>query len=142
MDPALEKLRRLALAEKVGWRLRAAGVQARTIQLKVRLADFTTYTRSQTLPEAACYDEDIYRAAKAMLHALQITSGIRLLGITGTSFEVFGQASLFVDEKREGLYDAIDALKKRFGEQVITKAQLVQHREEGLPAQADNPSSK
>lgn len=132
----------LALAEKVGWRLRAAGVQARTIQLKVRLADFTTYTRSQTLPEAACYDEDIYRAAKAMLHALQITSGIRLLGITGTSFEVFGQASLFVDEKREGLYDAIDALKKRFGEQVITKAQLVQHREEGLPAQADNPSSK
>ena len=115
----------LELAEKVGWRLRIAGVQARTVQLKVRLGDFTTYTRSRTLPEATCYDEVLYATAKDLLRELKITSGFRLLGVTGTGFELFGQASLFTDPKRERLYHAIDAIKKRYGEGVLTKAQLV-----------------
>lgn len=115
----------LELAEKVGWRLRIAGVQARTVQLKVRLGDFTTYTRSRTLPEATCYDEVLYATAKDLLRELKITSGFRLLGVTGTGFELFGQASLFTDPKKERLYHAIDAIKKRYGEGVLTKAQLV-----------------
>ena len=118
----------LELAEKVGWRLRIAGVQARTVQLKVRLGDFTTYTRSRTLPEATCYDEVLYATAKALLRELKITSGFRLLGVTGTGFELFGQASLFMDPKKEKLYHAIDAIKKRYGEGVLTKAQLVNKR--------------
>ena len=115
----------MELAEKVGWRLRIAGVQARTVQLKVRLGDFTTYTRSRTLPEATCYDEVLYATAKDLLRELKITSGFRLLGVTGTGFELFGQASLFTDPKKERLYHAIDAIKKRYGEGVLTKAQLV-----------------
>ena len=115
----------LELAEKVGWRLRIAGVQARTVQLKVRLGDFTTYTRSRTLPEATCYDEVLYATAKDLLRELKITSGFRLLGVTGTGFELFGQASLFTDPKKERLYHAIDAIKKRYGEGVLTNAQLV-----------------
>ena len=115
----------LELAEKVGWRLRIAGVQARTVQLKVRLGDFTTYTRSRTLSEATCYDEVLYATAKDLLRELKITSGFRLLGVTGTGFELFGQASLFTDPKKERLYHAIDAIKKRYGEGVLTKAQLV-----------------
>ena len=118
----------LELAEKVGWRLRIAGVQSRTVQLKVRLGDFTTYTRSRTLPEATCYDEVLYATAKALLRELKITSGFRLLGVTGTGFELFGQASLFMDPKKEKLYHAIDAIKKRYGEGVLTKAQLVNKR--------------
>ena len=118
----------LELAEKVGWRLRIAGVQARTVQLKVRLGDFTTYTRSRTLSEATCYDEVLYATAKDLLRELKITSGFRLLGVTGTGFELFGQASLFMDPKKEKLYHAIDAIKKRYGEGVLTKAQLVNKR--------------
>jgi DNA polymerase IV len=110
----------LALAEKVGWRLRRVNCCARTIQLKVRLGDFTTYTRSRTLSAATCYDEDIYGVARELFHALHVHSGIRLLGITGSSFDIYGQASLFEDNhKKEELYSAIDGLKKRFGYDII-----------------------
>ena len=115
----------LALAEKVGWRLRLAGVAARTIQLKVRRADFTTFTRSRTLFEATAHDEPIFRTARDLFRELGIKSGIRLLGVTGENLEPRALPSLFRDEKKERLYGAIDALKKRFGESIITKAPLI-----------------
>ena len=115
----------LFLSEQVGWRMRKAGVKARTIQLKLRRGDFTTLTRSRTLLEATCYDEEIYHAAQELYHALGIPRGIRLLGVTGTNFDRSGEISLFREEKKESLYDAIDAIKKRFGEASLTKAQLI-----------------
>ncbi len=115
----------LSLAEKVGWRLRLAGVAARTIQLKVRRADFTTFTRSRTLFESTAHDEPIFRTARDLFRELGIKSGIRLLGVTGENFEPSALPSLFRDEKKERLYGAIDALKKRFGESIITKAPLI-----------------
>ena len=39
------------LTEQVGWRLRRHGLRGRTVRLKVRFADFSTITRSQTLSE-------------------------------------------------------------------------------------------
>ena len=115
----------LFLSEQVGWRMRKAGVKARTIQLKLRRGDFTTLTRSRTLLEATCYDEEIYHAAQELYRALGIPKGIRLLGVTGTNFDRSGEISLFREEKKESLYDAIDAIKKRFGEASLTKAQLI-----------------
>ena len=115
----------LALAEKVGWRLRLAGVSARTIQLKLRRADFTTFTRSRTLFEATAHDEPIFQTVRDLFRELGVKSGIRLLGVTGENFEPSAMPSLFRDEKKERLYGAIDALKKRFGENIITKAPLI-----------------
>ena len=124
----------LALAGQVGWRLRRAGLQAKTIQLKIRMADFTTYTRRHTLPTAICYDEDIYAAARELFQAFPRRGAIRLLGISGSGFEAAGELSLFADtRKKEELYGAIDALKKRFGEQIITKAPLLHKDERGKP---------
>ena len=115
----------LALAEKVGWRLRLAGVSARTIQLKLRRADFTTFTRSRTLFEATAHDEPIFQTVRGLFRELGVKRGIRLLGVTGENFEPSAMPSLFRDEKKERLYGAIDALKKRFGENIITKAPLI-----------------
>ena len=42
----------LKLSDHVAARLRSAGWVARTVSIKVRFADFTTLTRSRTLPEA------------------------------------------------------------------------------------------
>lgn len=116
----------LDLASRVGWRLRKAGEHARTIQLKLRLSyNFQTYTRSRTLAEATCYDEDIYHAARELYRATHITRGIRLLGIAASGFEG-GEISLFSDTARkEKLYAAIDGIKARFGEGGITKANLI-----------------
>lgn len=116
----------LSLAEKVGYRLRRSGCKGRTIQFKLRLGDFRTYTRSRTLAEATCYDREIYQTALALYHGLGVRQGIRLLGISVSGFDTSGAISLFHDETRkENLYAAIDAIKNRFGEQGITKANLL-----------------
>lgn len=121
----------LALSEKVGYRLRRHGCKGRTVQLKLRLGDFRTYTRSRTLAEATCYDQEIYETALALYRALGVKQGIRLLGISVSGFDTSGTISLFHEEARkENLYAAIDAIKKRFGEQGITKAQLLKKRDE------------
>ena len=117
----------LDLSCKVGWRLRKAGEKARTIQLKLRLSSgFKTYTRSRTLSEATCYDEEIYHTVLALFHELRIFRGIRLLGVSTAGFDDGRELNLFQDEgKKENLYAAIDKIRAKFGEGGITKAQLL-----------------
>lgn len=117
----------LALSEEVGWRLRRKGLFARTITLKVRLGSFDTFTRQQTLPEPVAYDEDIFREAQTLFRAFPMPpgQGIRLLGISAGNLSEGGEVSLFDDhEKKDRLYGAIDSLKRRFGEGVVTRAAL------------------
>ena len=85
----------LALSEKVGYRLRRHGCKGRTVQLKLRLGDFRTYTRSRTLAEATCYDREIYQTALALYRALGVKQGIRLLGISVSGFDTSSAISLF-----------------------------------------------
>ncbi len=118
----------LALAEKVGYRLRRQALKGRTVQLKLRLGNFQTYTRSRTLYEATCYDEEIYKTAQELYRGMRVQQGIRLLGISVSGFDASGSISLFHDEvRKENLYAAIDKIKQRFGEQGITKAHLLPH---------------
>ncbi len=117
----------LALSEEVGWRLRRKGLFARTITLKVRLGSFDTFTRQQTLPEPIAYDEDIFREAQTLFRAFSMPpgQGIRLLGVSAGNLSEGGEVSLFDDhEKKDRLYGAIDSLKRRFGEGVLTRAAL------------------
>ena len=55
------------LVEQVGWRLRRNGLRGRTVQLKVRFADFSTITRSQTLPEPTDITDELWRPADELL---------------------------------------------------------------------------
>ncbi len=114
----------LYLSSQVGWRLRRSGKNAHTVQIKVRLGDFSTFTRQKTLSDAICYDEDIFREAKALFRAFTIPygSGIRLLGVSCSGFDAPSEISLFEvknREKKERLYTAIDKIKARFGEDKI-----------------------
>ncbi|WP_423809780.1 hypothetical protein [Propionibacterium acidifaciens] len=88
----------LKLAGEVGWRLRRAGQRAHTVQLKLRLGDFSTFTRQRTFDVPLCYDEDLYEAACALFDAMKRPpGGIRLLGISGSGFDEAGELSLFDD---------------------------------------------
>lgn len=116
----------LALAETVGWRLREKGLKAKTISIKVRTDKFITYTRSCTLPEGVNFDKVLYESAINLFKALAFSGKIRLLGLTGSNFSIIEEQSLFCgDGKQEKLYKTIDGIKKRFGMQSITKAQLL-----------------
>lgn len=120
----------LLLAEKVGWRLRRYGYSARTIMLKVRFASFRTITRSKTLPEPTNFDEVIYKIVQEIWQNTAMTEGVRLLGISTANLQVgCCQISLFNEEneKRQALYNTVDKLKERFGEDIVTKGRLIKH---------------
>lgn len=117
----------LELSVKVGWRLRQAGVRAKTVHIKVRQHDFTTFTRQKQLAEMSGFDNDIYRAARELFRELEIFYGIRLIGVSASGFDAHEEMSLFAADnaKQERLYDAIDSINKRFGNLGITRANLL-----------------
>ena len=72
----------LRLTAKVTGRMRVAGVAGRTVTLKVRFADFTTITRSRTLPEATDVTQEVYRTAVRLYDALGLQRArLRLVGV-------------------------------------------------------------
>ncbi len=110
------------LAEQVGYRLRRHGLRGRTVQLKVRFADFSTITRSQTLPEPTDITDVLWRAADELL-CQRLPAGhlpVRLLGmgVSGLDDTRQIQRMLFDGEERErqSRVDAVaDQIKEKFG---------------------------
>jgi len=71
------------LADGVAARLRAAGRVGRTVQIKVRFADFRTITRARTLRDPTDLAAEIAATARALLRAVaDVERGIRLLGVS------------------------------------------------------------
>lgn len=120
----------LYLSGEVGYRLRKSGKGALTVSLKVRTANFSTFTRQRTFDTPLFFDEDIYRTACELYKELNPFSPVRLLGVTAANLTETSELSLFEDNtKKEKLYGAVDELKKRFGKGIITKAQLIEKDE-------------
>ncbi len=71
------------ISEEVAIRLSRAAKQGRTITLKVKFADFSQITRSQSLNDLVTDAESIFQVASHLLHT-EFVEGfrIRLLGIT------------------------------------------------------------
>lgn len=88
-------------AQLVAQRIRATGAFARTVTLKVRLHDFTTWTRSRTLEGATDSAEVIAAEATELLGGLQFDQGVRLLGVGVSGLVNVAQDRLFeaVDER-------------------------------------------
>jgi DNA polymerase-4 len=82
-DEVLEhKLR--SLSEGVARRLNRAERSAGTIAVKIRYADYTTFTRQMSLSVPTADEEVIYRTALALLRqAWQPGRPVRLLGVAG-----------------------------------------------------------
>jgi DNA polymerase-4 len=113
------------LADKVARRLRADDLRARTVVLKARYPDFTTLTRSVTLPEATSGGVEIRDAARDLLEQ-RLGRGrrpLRLLGVTAANLVQPGggpaaQGSLFGEpgrERNQRLDRVLDEVSGRFG---------------------------
>jgi DNA polymerase-4 len=85
-------------AAQVAKRLVKAGFFARTISIKVRFGDFTTYARSRTLDGATDRPERIAAVAHQLLSGFRVSQGIRLLGVGVANFVEAAQEELFVSE--------------------------------------------
>ena len=119
----------LDLTEQVGYRLRRHGLQGRTVQLKVRFADFSTLTRAQTLAEPTDITAEIWRVAQLLFEQRlpQPLPPVRLLGVGVSGFdgEVSGQTDLFGAQvrQRDGRIDSVmDQVTGRFGRAALFRA--------------------
>ncbi|NYE37890.1 DNA polymerase-4 [Nocardioides cavernae] len=84
-------------AREVGARMRKNGTSGRTVTIKVRLYDFTTLSRSSTLPSPTDDGATIARVARTLLGDLDTTGGVRLLGVGVSGLADWVQEDLFGD---------------------------------------------
>jgi DNA polymerase-4 len=87
-----------AMAARVGNRLRAAAFSGRTVTLKLRRYDFTTLTRSQTLPQPTDDPRHIAATARRLLADAGTSGGLRLLGVGVSGLSVYAQGDLFSED--------------------------------------------
>ena len=94
-DPARLRAEIERLAERVGGRLRAGSTYGRTVTLKVRRYDFSTLTRSSTLAQSTDDPRQLVRTAHALLQDVDVTGGVRLLGLGVSGLSDYVQDDLF-----------------------------------------------
>jgi DNA polymerase-4 len=81
----------LRMADAVATRLRGASLTGRTVQLKVRFADFRTITRARTVDGPLRTGPAVCDVAWALLDAVDVAPGVRLLGVSVSSLVADGQ---------------------------------------------------
>jgi len=140
----------LARAEGIARDLRRKGYLARTVHLKVRTGDFTTLTRSLTLPEPTNLMETLVAAARDLFRRrIRLAGrGVRLLGVGASHLVKAGarQADLFPDagtQQARRLARVTDQVRDRFGEAAVTRARLAKPPttsgdEDDLPLEASS----
>ncbi len=121
----------LSLSEMVGRRARRYGYKGKKVTLTVRYADFKTFTRQTTIPDCTNDTGEIYRTALSLFDGIHLTTSIRLLGVSLSSFGKNEQLTLFEEphrKDRDALLKAMDRVNDKFGENKITWASTVNQK--------------
>lgn len=119
----------LALSDEVAARLRAHGLFARTVHLKLRWQDFTTITRQATLPVPTQLGEEIFAAVEPLWRAAwKPGEKVRLLGVGASGLGESVQLPMFDESEREhklALARVVDDLRKQYGKGAIKRGRLM-----------------
>ncbi len=124
----------LGMADGVAGRLRSMGWKAVTITLKLRDSSFATITRQVSLKQPADLTEEIYAATLVLLRKELRGQRIRLVGVTASNFREREQLGMFAeagDPRRHKAAEALDAIRRKYGERSVMRATLVRSE---LPA--------
>ena len=143
-DPVEVRRELLRLSRRTARALRSSGLAARTITIKLRKSDFTTITRSKTLPESTSETQKIYATACG-LYAASGLSGrtrLRLVGVRVASLVPAGAAAtqLALGEQTGSWRDAesaLDRISGRFGPDAVRPATLIDGARPDSPLAAD-----
>jgi DNA polymerase-4 len=121
----------LDLSNKVAKRLRAANYFSRTITIKVRFADFSSVTRSKSLPASTDLATDIYATSKSLFEAMNLQRArIRLVGVRATGLVPTSESSVQLEfsDRDSGwreAEEAIDQVAIKFGNSAVKPARLI-----------------
>ncbi len=88
-----------AMARRVISRMRRARLSGRTVSVKVRLPDFSTLTRSVTLPAPTDDAKTVSRLARQLLGEVDVSAGLRLLGVGVSGLSDWTQGDLFASRR-------------------------------------------
>lgn len=119
------------LCNELAREMRRKNYQGRTITLKIRLSDFSTFTRSRTVESQVHHFDDLYRVITDLYQQFNRQQKVRLIGVGVSQLDRGeGQLDLFADapEVPTKVDDVMDEIREKFGEQAITRASLMDNR--------------
>ncbi len=131
----------LRLADKACSRLRARGLAASCVTVKIRRGDFVTYTRQRHFTPPTQETRVVSAIASELLDtwlAGQPRSALRLLGVGVSELAPTSQLDLFTapqTARNRDLDAAVDRIRDRFGKVALTRASTLEP-----PAGAPRPS--
>ncbi len=125
----------LELSENVGRHLRESDLSARTISIKLRYGDFSTFTRQITLPQPTSLDQDIFAHAWSLFEQHWTKRAIRLIGVaarqlspTARQLDLFEQQ----DDRAERLTRAVDDIRHKYGVDSLKRGSTIRpHKKQG-----------
>ena len=121
----------LRLTERTAARLRKAGLAAGTVQVKIRQADFQTFTRQKSLNPPGHVTDQVFEIARNLLTvwlAQNPGARIRLLGVGCSNMSPAEQGDLFAGREQVdgGVVDrTVDEVRDRFGSGSLTRARTL-----------------
>jgi DNA polymerase-4 len=131
-DPEILRKQLLDLSEQVGYRLRKSGLCGTTIRLKIRWANFDTYTRQKKLNSPVDQDRVIYEQAyEQMMAFYPFHQPVRLIGVGVSGLtNSLHQLPLWEtqDEKERRLLTAVDEVRARFGKDLLQRANTLKKK--------------
>lgn len=124
----------MQLSQAVGRRLRRKELGGTVVQVKLRRADFRTYTRQRAIGEAVQDDRLLYQVSRSLFDQWwdeQQRCAVRLLGVGVAGLEPFGAAvDLFAAQSgTAGVNVLMDDIRSRFGSDAVTRARAMDESE-------------
>jgi DNA polymerase-4 len=121
----------MRLADRAGTRMRAQNLAAGCVQVKIRRADFTTFTRQKRFEPSTTDSRTIAKIATELLDAWlaeQPRSKVRLLGVGVNHLHAADQMDLFAAPAAQAgaagsnaLDTAVDLIRERFGNLAVRR---------------------
>lgn len=140
-DPEYLRATLHELCDRVASRLRAGGLRASAIGLKIRFANFETLSRSLRAPEPINSTGAVWEWALEIWNREKWWERmpIRLLGVVAEGLERtrYVQSSLFDEPQRrreEEVDEAMDRIRQRFGPSAVVSADRIDRGAHGVPA--------
>jgi len=124
----------LGLCDAVTRRMRREGYLGRTVSLRLRVGYALGYARARTLPGYSDLPSPVYEAARDLLRREAScgpwTEPVTTVGVSVSQLRPRREGRQvtiwdYLDSREERLTAALDALRDRYGEQVITRASLL-----------------
>ena len=122
----------LFICTELSREMRRKGMWGRCVTLKIRLTDFSTFTRSRTFSTFITTSNSLFEQVREMFASFdRKQQRVRLLGVSVSQLQKSErQIDLFEESEQNGrkIDTVLDKVREKFGELSITRASLLETR--------------